>query len=530
VLVQVLRGLVANRSVRTKLAMIAVVGLAAVLLVDLVGIRALGAAAQKARQLDEINGLTRVALEADMAHDAIRGDVQRVLLAAGGPDAAAAREDLANHVPILRDGVQTFRGPGVTEDVRHSAESVQTAVQRYIDLAQQMVNQAQSRPGTPSGYQEFMAAFSAVEDQLPAIGDALSAQAKQASLAVEQQRSTAIAVLVAVGVLCALLLTLGCWIVAGGILRPLREVSRVLGAMAHGDLTVTARVTANDELGQMAGALNGSVAHVRQMVVALSGSATTVTDSAEQLSDASAQISSSAHEASTTADTVTAAASQVSDHMNTLAAASDQMGMSIKEIARSAGEAARVAADAVTVAEETNETITKLQASSIEIDAVVRMIGAVAEQTNLLALNATIEAARAGEAGRGFAVVAGEVKDLAQETARATEQITQKVEAIRADTDNAVATIGQIGGIVSRINDLQTMIAAAVEEQTATTAEMNRSITEAAAQSTDIAMSIGSVSITSSETNRGASTCLAAAQDMATTADQLRRVVNDFTC
>ncbi len=157
------------------------------------------------------------------------------------------------------------------------------------------------------------------------------------------------------------------------------------------------------------------------------------------------------------------------------------MSASIREIAQNANEAARVAAGAVTEAEATNQTIARLGESSKEIGDVVKVISAIAGQTNLLALNATIEAARAGEAGKGFAVVADEVKELARETARATEDIARRVEAIQADTGGAVAAIGRIGEVIGQINDYQLTIASAVEEQTATTNEMSRSVAEAAA-------------------------------------------------
>src|SRR5437868_14229072 len=163
------------------------------------------------------------------------------------------------------------------------------------------------------------------------------------------------------------------------------------------------------------------------------------------------------------------------------------MNASIREIAKNASEAARVAGTAVKVAETTNGTIAQLGVSSAEIGQVTKAITSIAQQTNLLALNATIEAARAGEAGKGFAVVANEVKELAKETARATEDIGQKIEAIQRDAHGAVQAIAQIGAIIHQIDDIQNTIASAVEEQTATTAEMGRNVGEAATRSSEIA-------------------------------------------
>jgi methyl-accepting chemotaxis protein len=204
------------------------------------------------------------------------------------------------------------------------------------------------------------------------------------------------------------------------------------------------------------------------------------------------------------------------------------MSASIREIAQNANEAARVAAGAVTEAEATNATITKLGLSSKEIGDVVKVITSIAEQTNLLALNATIEAARAGEAGKGFAVVANEVKELAQETARATEDIARRVEAIQADTGGAVEAIGRIGTVIGQINDYQLTIASAVEEQTATTNEMSRSVAEAAGGTTEIAANITGVSAAADSTTQALSQTRVAVDELSRMAADLRTGVAGF--
>ena len=214
--------------------------------------------------------------------------------------------------------------------------------------------------------------------------------------------------------------------------------------------------------------------------------------------------------------------------MDTVATGSTQMDSAISEIAHNATEAARIAGQTVSVAENTTRTVGKLGDSSQEIATVIKLINGIAEQTNLLALNATIEAARAGEAGKGFAVVASEVKELAQETARATEDISRRVEAIQADTAGAVDAISQISTVIGEINDFQATIAAAVEEQTATTDEMNRNVAEAANGTQGIAAAISGLAAGTQETNQRVDDAQAASADLARMSAELQEAVGRF--
>jgi methyl-accepting chemotaxis protein len=204
------------------------------------------------------------------------------------------------------------------------------------------------------------------------------------------------------------------------------------------------------------------------------------------------------------------------------------MGSSIKDIAKNATEAAKIATSAVKVAESTNVTVGKLGDSSAEIGQVIKVITSIAQQTNLLALNATIEAARAGEAGKGFAVVANEVKELAKETAKATEDISRKIEAIQTDTKAAVDAIGSISAVINQINDISSTIATAVEEQNATTNEMSRNVGEAAHGSGEITKNIGGVAEASQSTARGATDTQKAVEQLVEMSAQLRGLVGQF--
>ncbi|WP_240940810.1 methyl-accepting chemotaxis protein, partial [Planosporangium flavigriseum] len=252
------------------------------------------------------------------------------------------------------------------------------------------------------------------------------------------------------------------------IVTPVRKVRDLLGQMADGDLTEPVEIDTRDEVGQMATALERMRVSMRDTVAHIVDTSGTLATSSHHLTEVSGSMAAAAQQMSAQANVVAETAEEVSRNVQTVASGSEEMGSSIGEISHNANEAVSVAAQAVEVAAGTTSTMSKLGESSAQIADVVKVITSIAEQTNLLALNATIEAARAGEAGKGFAVVASEVKDLAQETARATEDISRRVQAIQADTAGAVEAIAEISAIIGRINDYQLTIASAVEEQSAT--------------------------------------------------------------
>ncbi len=307
------------------------------------------------------------------------------------------------------------------------------------------------------------------------------------------------------------------------------SILAVVEAATAGDLTREVTVSGEDPIGRMGEGLGCFLADMRSSILGIAQNATALAGSSEELSAVSTQLSANAEETAAQAGVVSAASEQVSKGVQTVAAGVEEMGASIREIAKSAGEAARVATSAVSVAQATNATVSKLGESSAEIGQVIKVITSIAQQTNLLALNATIEAARAGEAGKGFAVVANEVKELAKETARATEDIGAKIEAIQRDTRGAVEAIGQISAVINQVNDISGTIAGAVEEQTATAAEIARNVAEAARGTDEITRNITTVAQAARGASEGAGNTQKAGEELSRMAAELQRLVSQFT-
>ncbi|WP_170323473.1 methyl-accepting chemotaxis protein [Cryptosporangium phraense] len=516
-----------DRSVGQKLSAFAVLAVIGALGVGAVGVHGLSVAHDSAERVLVAGDLTRATLQADMDHDAIRGDVLLALV--GGVSLSDVRSEFEAHAAELGALVVRVRDAGVSSAVTAAATRSLTAIDNYRTRADAVLRAAATdRNRARALLPAFNAAFTAVEEALPEVADGVQAQADREAARVDDARRSALIWIVGTGVLLALVVSVAAAALIRSLVSRLRAVEHVVVGMAGGDLSRRSNVTGHDEIGRLGRELDTAVGSVAGIVRSIGSSAQRLSSSSAELVSVGERISASATGAASSAGTVATTAEEVSAHVQAVSAGSEEMGVSIQEIAQNAARAADVATSAVRGAAGARDTVERLGASSAQVGEVVQVITSIAEQTNLLALNATIEAARAGDLGKGFAVVAGEVKDLAQETARATEDIAQRVSAIQADTQGAVVAIAEIAEVIGQISEYQTTIAAAVEEQSATVIEMNRSVAEAASGAMGIATTIrgvadGAVAISSqADGSRGS------AAEVAGMAGELERLVAGF--
>ena len=431
--------------------------------------------------------------------------------------------------------LKTVHADDLTAAERALFDQVVAEVQQYLGVNDEVV--AAFKPGTPAALAagDRLAQYDSWNSyyRIMQVSHKLAESVDQRSTtAVNDSASAAdnAKLLIAIGTAVTLLLGAAlAFAVTRSIVRPVTAARDALRQVARRDLNVSLPTGGKDEPAEMATALEEAVTAIRSVIGEVHDQAEVLTRTSTELDAVAQTFAASTAQTSAQARIVADSAQEVSRNVQVVAAGSQEMDGAIREVARSAAEASRVAEEAVAAADQANGTVANLGASSDKISDVVRLITSIAEQTNLLALNATIEAARAGEAGKGFAVVASEVKELAQETARATEDISTLVQAIQADSGAATQAIAQIGGVITRISEYQSAIASAVEEQTATSNEMSTSVGEAAGGSTQIAENIDSVAAAASSASADVARSREAAVELSRAAGQLRDAVGTFT-
>jgi methyl-accepting chemotaxis protein len=516
-------------TIKTKLLGLTVSSLVFVAGVSVTGYWGIASSDRTTTEVAATGSAIRNHIEAGVYNDLTRADVSAVF-SSKGDEQQNKVEEFEQHGKLLQDRIAKARGFAADLSSQTMLDQEAQLSEQFVKAGHTLIDAIVHNPSAaPPLLGPYLQLYKDLQGKIEITSDELTKGANDAergarNKAKREQRL----MLVMCGLSLLILLVIASRIMIS-INHGLGSFSAQFKRMAEAnDLTTRVDEKRLDEIGELGKCLNIFVEKVHSILGQIAQATQSVASASEELSGTSQQITTNSAKTSAQSDVVSRAAQAVSQNLQTVATGAEQMGASIKEIAKNATEAAKVATSAVKVAETTTITVAKLGDSSTEIGQVIKVITSIAQQTNLLALNATIEAARAGEAGKGFAVVANEVKELAKETAKATEDISRKIEAIQTDTKAAVDAIGTISGVIHRINDISSTIATAVEEQNATTNEMSRNVSEAAQSSGEITGNIAGVAEAAQGTTRCAGDTQKASQRLVETSAELRRLVEQF--
>ena len=430
-------------------------------------------------------------------------------------EAAEELLDSGDFDDITDDGDMTYAEAYVERFDRHKE-----LIADYVDKFSDFVETNEIYIEEAASFQEMIRTLAA---DIESAVEGVMKDLRRSQTAAESAIIFSIMIGIFLGILMAGLIT-------RSISIPLNDLIKRLRDIAEGEGDLTQRIMSNnaDEIGEVAHWFDQFLDKIQNTIQQVGITAHTMKDAATEMLSTSNSMRDNAGQTVDQAHLVSTSSIQVSENVNNVATATSQIDTSVREISNNITEAAEIASHAVGAAEETTQTVARLGASSSQIGNVVKMIASIAEQTNLLALNATIEAARAGEAGKGFAVVANEVKELAKETAKATEEISQQALSIQTESGGAASAIEEISQIIVRISDFTNVVAAAVEEQNATINEISNNLTGAASASNEIAKNIQSVATTAEDTSEGATQSQGQSEQLNVMAAELAQLLGQF--
>ncbi|HTU41932.1 MAG TPA: methyl-accepting chemotaxis protein [Candidatus Aquilonibacter sp.] len=520
-------------TIKRRLYGLAATALTAVVSVSASGYWGITSVQKTTTQVASIGIAIRNHIEAGMYGDMTMEDIEAICTKKG-QDQQDAIANWVTHSKLLADRGDAARaavtGPVLQAALDTEARTVHEYQSAGDALSKAVVNDPNAAKAAAGRALEL---YSQLQQQIQDSGDQLEVSAKQAELSAGKKGARASRITFAICGLSLLLLMAGSFVMVRTISQSLNRLTLMIRDIAQGEGDVTKRLVtagafANDELGEVSRLFNLFMDKLQELLRSVVGHTHKLAEASQQVLEASRQITSNTGETAVQADAVSRVTQQVSQNLQSLSTGAGEMTSTIQNIATNTTEAAKVASTAVDAAQAANTTVAKLGQSGAEIGVVIKVITSIAQQTNLLALNATIEAARAGEAGKGFAVVANEVKELAKQTAKATDDISHKINAIQADTKGAAAAIESVSGVIHEINNISATIAAAVEEQSATTTEMTRNASEAASGAGDISANIGRVAQAANGTSARAQESERAAQELAMIADELSKLMAQF--
>lgn len=519
-------------------------GFAVLVVLMIVGVvLSLGTLSTMKSAQDDITEHAQLLLDAEEAkfHAAtLNGSQNAYVLQAVRGDVTALDDTSANRAVFLKSAadltahLDAIAADSLTTEQQADLQAMREGFDRFMATDTQIVDLLRS--GDPGARAKAavltLGEASQTADDVASAGDRLAQSLGDDAQVINQQADATAnrtrTVIIFVGILSVALAVFLAWAITRSVTEPLQKAMAVLRKVAKGDLSPRVQDRSRDEVGKLAVALDDTLDTVTGTIHTIANGSTTLSAASEELLAVSQEMGSTAEETARQAESVSAAAEQVSHSLQSVSAGAEQMAASIREIASNTNAAAQVGAQAATVARTTRVSVEQLGASSAEIGEVTKAISAIAQQTNLLALNATIEAARAGEAGKGFAVVASEVKDLARLTLRSSEDIGRRLSGVQSEAQDVVSTITQIADIIDEINEMQTVVAAAVDEQAITSKEIGRGVTDAAVGSSDIARNIVGVADAALGTSRGASATQQSADELARLAGDLLNQVRQF--